>query len=60
MRHWLVLSLGLAVAAAAGYAIVSVSTPRGAPAGDPLDRIDDPSRDRLERVLREAEPTEAR
>lgn len=49
VNRWLILSLGLAIAAGAAYALLAGE---GSP---PLDRIDDDSRARLERVLRDSE-----
>jgi hypothetical protein len=60
--RWVALSLGLALAGAILYLVVSGT--RGGPGrgGDapPLDQIDDDSRARLERVLREADEPEER
>lgn len=58
MSRWLLLIIGLAVAAAGLLALVEggvIST--GAP---PLDDIDSASRARLEEVLREADAEETR
>ena len=57
-----VLSLGLALAAAALYWLFAAGRPGPGDggAGPPLDQIDDASRARLERVLREADEQEAR
>jgi hypothetical protein len=54
--RWLILSLGILIAAAALYALL-LEWPKGSPLGE----IDAESRDQLERVLREraeAEPRE--
>ncbi|MDH3212595.1 MAG: hypothetical protein OEM05_08930 [Myxococcales bacterium] len=51
MTRWLVLLLGLAIAAGAVYLLAS----GGEEDGPPLGEIDAPSRARLERVLREAD-----
>jgi len=57
-----VLPLGIALAAALLYLLFAGT--RGGPGGGgdapPLDEIDDESRARLERVLREADEREAR
>jgi len=54
LGRWLTLFLGLAIAAAAGFALVSRRGPYGSAEAPPLDHIDDASRARLERVLRDA------
>jgi hypothetical protein len=61
MRRWLVLSLGLGIAAAAGFALLTTRAPRRdapapsvAPDSAALDEIDAASRARLEKILREA------
>jgi hypothetical protein len=61
VNRWLLLVLGLAIAAAALFALVSGEAPRLPVAGGspPLDEIDAESRARLERVLRDAEREEA-
>jgi hypothetical protein len=53
VKRWLLLSLGLAIAAGALYALLAGDG--GAP---PLDEIDDASRARLERALRQSERRE--
>ena len=52
VKRWLILSIGLAAALGAAYALLAGDR-RGS--GAPLDRIDDASRARLERVLEDAE-----
>ena len=52
MKSWLILLIGLAIAAGAAYVLLGG---RGAPVAPPLDDIDEASRARLERVLRESE-----
>ena len=52
MRRWLILSLGLAAALGAAYALLGRGRYRDEP---PLDHIDDASRARLERALRDSE-----
>ena len=61
MNRWLLLVLGLAIAAAALFALVSGEAPRLPEAGDspPLGEIDADSRARLEQVLRDADREEA-
>ena len=55
-RRWLLLPLGLGIAALGVYVAVQSSTRGPASVGPPpLDHIDDASRVRLERVLRDAE-----
>ena len=54
VRRWLVLSLGLGIAAAAGYVLLTSSPP---PSGS-HDEIGDPSRARLQEILRKAESEE--
>jgi hypothetical protein len=54
MMRWLVFSLGIAIAAGAIYLVV-----RNDGQEMPLDEIDDASKQRLERVLREAERRDA-
>ncbi len=51
MNRWLILSLGLAIAGGAAYALLA-----GGPEGQapPLERIDEASRARLENVLRDS------
>jgi hypothetical protein len=58
LGRWLTLFLGLAIAAAAGLALVSRPSPHGSAGAPPLDEIDAASRARLERVLRDAERDE--
>ncbi len=48
MKRWLAVPVGLALVALAFYVVVA-----GGRESAPLDRIDDDSRARLERVLRE-------
>ncbi len=48
VKRWLAVPVGLALVALALYVLVA-----GGRGGPPLDRIDDDSRARLERVLRE-------
>lgn len=65
MKRWLVLTLGLAIAAAGLYALASsqggssAPGPRRAPAAPP-DEIDADSREALLRVLRDSEEAEGR
>jgi hypothetical protein len=61
VNRWLLLVLGLAIAAAALFALVGGEAPRLPAAGGspPLDEIDADSRARLEQVLRDAEREEA-
>ena len=61
MNRWLLLVLGLAIAAGALFALVRGDSPRLPAAGGspPLDQIDADSRARLEQVLRDAEREEA-
>lgn len=65
MKRWLTVLVGVGLAAAAFHALfatppsprsASVSAAGSAPAHEDIDRV---SRDRLERVLREAEAREA-
>lgn len=65
MRRWLVLSLGLGIAAAAGWALLTAGAPgpddsarARPPEAGALDEIDPRSRERLEDILREAERDE--
>ncbi|MEN8183209.1 MAG: hypothetical protein ABFS46_11820 [Myxococcota bacterium] len=51
MRRWLLVGLGLATGLAA---LLALATSR--PSSGPHDSIDDDSRGRLERVLRESDP----
>ncbi|MEE9609228.1 MAG: hypothetical protein V3U03_15920 [Myxococcota bacterium] len=53
MTRWLLVALGLGIAGAALYALVE-----GGRGPRPLDEIDDASRARLDRVLRDAEQQE--
>ncbi len=55
MRRWLVLSLGLGIAAVAGYALLTGSAPPHAN----HDEIGDQSREQLREILREAASEEA-
>jgi hypothetical protein len=52
VNRWLILSLGLAIAAGAAYALLAAGPEGREP---PLDRIDEASRARLERLLHDAE-----
>jgi hypothetical protein len=52
VKRWLILSVGLAVALGAAYALLAGGRQGSGP---PLDRIDDASRARLERVLEDAD-----
>ncbi len=67
MKRWIALSLGLAIAAAAAYALLSDSRPSSPPAlstgrQEPAAHapIDEASRRRLEELLRQADLEEAR
>ncbi len=55
MKRWLVFALGLAIVGAALYGLAV----RRADAPPALDEIDPASRERLERLLREAEREES-
>jgi translation elongation factor EF-1beta len=60
-RRWLLLPLGFGVTALALYVAAQSGTQGTVAVGPaPLDHIDDASRVRLERVLRDAELREAR
>lgn len=50
MKRWLVVAVALALAAGAFLVLVQREPSAGGP---PLDEIDDASRERLERLLRE-------
>jgi hypothetical protein len=52
VKRWLILSVGLAVALGAAYALLVRSREDSGP---PLDRIDAASRAQLERVLRDTD-----
>ncbi|UCE86802.1 MAG: hypothetical protein JSU66_03445 [Deltaproteobacteria bacterium] len=54
MPRWLLFTIGLGIAVAGLYAILLEW-----PGGPPLDRIDDESRDQLERVLRQPDDADA-
>jgi hypothetical protein len=53
LKRWLVLTLGLAVAATALYVLAGGGS--GGGTAPPLDEIDEASKQRLDRVLREEE-----
>lgn len=65
MRRWLVLALGLALAAVAGHALLTLQRESGSrggagearrvPSPAPHDEIDEASRQRLLEILREEE-----
>ena len=54
MTRLLALTFGIAIAAAAFFALSSDRSGQSVAAGPPLDEIDDASRSRLESVLRDA------
>jgi hypothetical protein len=61
VRRWWLVSLGIAIAAVALLALLRGGPGHlpGAEAAPPLDHIDADSRERLDRVLREADRAEA-
>lgn len=58
MSRWLLVLLGLAIAAAALYALVAGRELPLSESAPPLDDIDEASRHELERVLRDADRAE--
>ncbi|MCH2170952.1 hypothetical protein MK489_09220 [Myxococcota bacterium] len=54
MLRWLVLPIGLLIAAVALYAVVSLESVGLQEIAPPMDEIDDRSRAKLERVIDEA------